>query len=619
MSTPTTLSRLLIALVALLVATPTLAQEKKSSEDERSPKAKKAAKRLSKAESKYHAGKWYKARTAYEKAYEMAPEDSPVRVKAALGRSTLLWEQGDYHAASTYIREALDLAKELNLHGAVGRLLLTLGHTQASRGQLATAEQTLQQCMQLAAEQGDPVFGPLCKLNHRLVRKLQGKAVGSKAEYKQALKQLESVDSPLTVGLSLSKTAELYADGGQRKRAFNLLDRAGQQYDEAGSVPARARNNLLKARLQQQAGQWNAARPKLKSLLKTFESMGSKPALIDILGLLGNDAQHRGAYGQAKTYYKRGFEIAKKTGSPQLQAKSRVALCDIGASTGDAALDAHCREAISTFEQLGMPQMTAQAYAARGRLAQRTDALEKARDQFVAALEVIDEKVHPKLQQPSRRRNALANLCQVEMRLQIEGAHYRCREALETMDADSVSESMLARTHYALGNSATSAGHTDEGTDHLSEAAELFESMTPPNLGMYGDTQLRLGEIYKKSGDREKAAKAFRAGLELLGDANADSLMQTKVQLRSQYAQMELARENWKSAVEQLENVGGEAKAIGDVATRAWSYSALARANNQLGENEAARKALKKALPLAKKAGDEKLVETVKTNLEQFE
>jgi len=617
MSISSRLVRSLIVAVALLVAAPAVAQEE-SSDDQRPPEAKQAAKLLEEAESQYHAGQWYEARKTYREAYETAPEESAVRVEAALGRSTLLWEQGNYPSASTYIEKALGLAKKLELHGAVGRLLLTLGHTQASQGHLGTAETTLRQCEKLAAEVGDAVFGPLCKINRRLTRKLQGKSVGSEAEYKQALKQLESVDSPLTVGLSLAKTAELYADGGQRQRAFELLDRADRQYDEAGSVPAQARNNLLQARLEQQSGQWDAARPKLQQLLETFESMGSKPALIDVLGLLGNDAQHRGAYGEAKTHYERAFQVADTTGSPQLRAKTRVALCDIGASTADPSMDDHCRDAIETFEKLGMPQMTAQAHAARGRLAQRTDSLEQARDQFASALEIIDDEIPAKLREPTRRRNVMANLCQVEMRLQIEGAHYRCRKALEAIDGASASESMLASTHYALGNSATAAGHTDEGLKHLNNAAEMFADMQPPDLTRYGDAKLRIGQIHKQSDRPEKAAEAFAEGLELLDEANADSLMRTKVQLRSQYAQMELTRENWETAAEQLERVAGEAKAIGDTATRAWSYSALARANNKLGEDAAAREALETALPLAKEAGDQKLVETVEANLEQF-
>ena len=439
----------------------------------------KASKFLGKAQDQYHEGRWYEAREAYKKAYEAAPEETAVRVESALGRSTLLWEQGNYGSASKYIGEALELAKKLELHGAVGRLLLTLGHTQASQGRLGKAEQTLKHCVQLAAEQKDPVFGPLCHLNHRLVRKLQGKNVGSDADYRKALKKLESVDSPLTVGLSLAKTAELYAQGGQRGRAFQLLSQADKQYDKAGSVPAKARNRMLKARFLQETGKWPEARKHLEGLLGQFQSMGSKPALVDVLGLLGNDAQYRNSWGEAKKRYQRALKLANATGSPQLVAKVQVALCEVGAASGDSSAAAHCEDAINTFTKLGMPQMSAQAHASSARLAQQTANLEKARDEFLTALKISEEKVHPKIRKPGLQKNVLANLCQIEMRMQLDGAYYRCRKALKGMDEESTGEAMLAATNYAMWNSAANEGHAQEATEHLEKAVKMYAGMKP--------------------------------------------------------------------------------------------------------------------------------------------
>jgi tetratricopeptide (TPR) repeat protein len=614
-------SSLIVAFLFALTAVaagPAVAQESDDNSGQKSAKQE-ARQHLDDADDAYHEGQWFEARKAYKKAYQAAPAESAVRVEAALGRSTLLWEQGEYDASSEYIGEALDLAKRLEIHGAVGRLLLTLGHTQASQGRLGQAEGTLESCVKLAAEQDDPVFGPLCKVNRRLVRKLQGKDIGADRDYKQALQKLESADSPLTAGLSLAKTAELYADGGQRGRAFDLLDRADKQYDKAGSVPAKARNRLLQARLLQESGKWDAARSKLEGLAGKFESMGSKPALFDVLGLLGNDSQHRKAFDEARQHYDRALELAKATGSPQLVAKGQAAVCDLGGSTGDASVDAHCRESAETFTELGMPKMAAQVHASRGRLAQATSALEKARDQFLTARDILDKKVHPRLREESHRRNIVANLCQVEMKLGAEGAHYRCRQALEALDGgDAGPDSMVASTRYALGNTAAKAGSLEEGIEQLEKAAEMFASMESPNFAMYGDTQLRLGTIHQKAGDRDKATEAFEQGVEKLREAGNESLLTTLVQLRSQYAQAELRRENWETAAEQLPKVAEEAKTIGDMATRAWSYSALARAESKLGDDEAAREALETALPLAKESGDEKLVETVEGNLEEF-
>lgn len=576
-----------------------------------------AAEKLGAAREAYHAGKWYEARRGYEQAYEAAPSDSHLRVEAALGRSTLLWEQGSYDAAESFIDEALELAREWERNRAIGRLLLTLGHTEASQGRLGDAEQTLRHCVRLAAEQKDAVFGPLCKLNHRLVRKLQGESLGDEASYRKALERLESTSSPLTVGLSLSKTAELYARGGQRDVAFELLDQAGAQYDQAGSVPAQARNRMAKARLLQESGRWDAAREKLDGLEETFRGMGAKPALVDVLGLLGDDARHRGAHEKARSYYRRARKQARATESPQLVAKVQVALCDLGAAMGSLeAAQSHCTAAIERFEAVGMPQLEAKARAALGRAAQEAGELERAREALLAALELNEERVHPEIREESVRVNNHANLCQVEMRMQLDGGLYRCRKALEIVQGAGAGDGMVAATHYALGHAAVNEEHPDEGLEHLEKAAEIYAQMESPDLRSYAEAKLEVGAIHKQSDRPKEALEAFEEGVGKLGEAGEGKLLTLKIEFRSQYAQLLLDREKWEQAADQLESSVEEARRAGDTASQAWALSALARAQNGLGKNEQARASLEESLPLAEEAGDDQLVETVESNLE---
>jgi len=581
------------------------------------PPEQRAVQLLKGAQRLYHEGKWYRARAVYDRAYELAPEDSPVRVHAALGRSTLLWEQGNYAAARERVATAMDLAKELNLDDAIGRLLLTLGHIEASEGTFASAEETLRHCVRLAAEQDDAVFGPLCKLNHRLVRKLQGKSIASESSYRKALEQLESVDSPLTVGLSLSKTAELYAEGGQQNRAFNLLNRAEKEYEKAGSVPAQARNRMLEARMYQETGEWGRARKLLQGLADTFQGMGSKPALVESYGLLGNDAQHRRAFGEARTYYQQAFEVARATGSPQLIAKVRMAMCELGAKEGDyEGSVSHCKSAIDTFGERGMSKLTAAAQSSLGSAAQTAGQLEEARQAFIAAEETLEEQVHARFRNDGSLAHVLANLCQVEMHMQIEGGLYRCRKALDHLDPHRDSRGMIAATHYARGNAAANEDHPDEAAEQLEKAAEMFTAdEESADYRRYADAMLRLGAIREQTDAPKEALDAYRRALDELG-AKKQSTLEFRIKLRTKYTQLLLHRETWNEATSELQKLVEESDRADDVETKAWALSAVARAQTQTGDQTSAREALERALPLAKKVGDQSLVETIESNLE---
>lgn len=600
-------------------STETSSNDEAASTEAETPEAK-ARRLVSEARRAYHGARWTEARLRYEDAYQTAPDATPLRVQAALGLSTLLWEQGQYAKARTYIEEALSLARELELNDPIGRLLLTLGHIEGSLGQLESAEQTLNLCVQLASNQNDPVFAPLCRINHRLVRKLQGKSVGPKSEYREALKQLESVDNPLTVGLSLAKTAELHAKGGETQRAFSLLDSAESRYDEAGSRPAQARHRLLKARFLQDAGKWAQARSELDGLLEEFQRMGSKPAMVDTLGLLGNGAERRGGYEQARTYYARALRLARETGSPQKIAKVQLSFCEVSAHAGGTEKTEPCRRAIETFGELGMPLLEARSTSALGRNLYKTGSNSEARSHFLDAMRIRDEKVHPELVDDYARARDLANLCQIEMREKVTGAFNRCRTTLELLDNANIDRPrMLAATHYAAGIAAKREGHVEEALSHLKKGIEGYVALEPIDVTAVADAHLRRGSIFKQTDRPDEAAEAFKAGLDDVQKAEGDRLA-TVIDLRTQYAQQQLALEQWKKAAEQLETLAKEAEQVGDAGTRAWAYSTLARARNRLeSSNEAsAREALETALPLAKEAGDEELVETIESNLKAF-
>lgn len=596
-------------LLMLSLASPALAESTKEE----------ARDLIGQGQAQYRDGDWNLARKSFEEAYEKAPDKSDMRAHAALELSGLLWEQGEYDAAETHAEQALELARTLELNKGIGQLLLTRGHIEASQGELQKSERTLKICMNLAEEEGDDVRASLCKLNHRLVRELQGKSTGSESDYKEAIATLEEAGTELSAGTSLSKTAELYSKGGDKERAIQLYQKAQKKFEEADNTPAQLRNRLQIARHLQDIGNFEAAREKLDGLEDAFDSMNSRPALVDALTLYGTDALERGQVDRAKKYYDRALSVAEETESTGLIARSRLGLCELGTETDQVdGAAAECKAAAEAFEQLGIPDLEARSRAQIARLYHAQQDFNKASDAYSEAIKILEEHDQDNAAFQSALSNYRANLCQVEMNVESNGAHYICQKALDELRSDDDAEpSMVASTSYGVGITATRAGKTSKGLKYLKKAAEKADSDDFQKPELAADAHLRRGAVLAKlDGKRDEAAEAFEAGLTVVEEADQASgeLDEARIELRTQLGQLELERKDWSAAKTQLEALAEEAD--GRPGKQAWAHHALARAHGKLDETDQKREALETALSLAREAGDDELVEKIEDALD---
>lgn len=600
---------------ALMLATPARADE---GED--------PAALLHAAEQLYHRGEWSEALKAYEKAYTKTPKTSAYKAEAALGWSSLLWQQGDYKKASKRIDQALGLAEALKLDSAIGRLLLTKGQIEASRGQLRSAEDTLAICIKSAREQGDQAFAALCAINRRLVRQLRGRPAGPLSDYQAAIAQLKAAGTPLSVGSSLSRTAGFYEKNGDPDRALALLKEAQAQFDRAESVPAKLRNRLHIAKVLQNQGRHADARPYLAGKIARFQAMKNRPALIDALALSAADARARGQQDEAARLLAQALGVAKQTGSPTLIARGHMALCELeqptesaGAALSQASI-AHCEAAARGFQSLNMPTLAARSQAQLAKLYHGAGDLNKASTYYSRAIQTLETVRVPGSPDAPGIGETRANLCQVNMTLDTKGASFLCRKALTELQAQrDVDPAMLAATQYAAGVTAGRDGSAARGLENLEQAATLAQKLSPPNFRLAADAHLRRGMIYARTRQPKEAAQAFEKGISLAHAAKspADPLAAVGVQLRTQLAQLQLKQEDWKGAQRTLDALTQAPAA--DTSTQAWAYSALARAALKQGDKPGAKEALKRGLPLAKKSGDTDLLKNFEENLKNFD
>jgi hypothetical protein len=309
--------------------------------------------------------------------------------------------------------------------------------------------------------------------------------------------------------------------------------------------------------------------------------------------------------------------VAREIGSPQIVAKARLSLCHLSAESPKMVGAEQCVQAAETFEKLGVPRLRAKALAAHARRQQAVGEMKDARKSYVDAVEVLREQVHASLHGDVLASH-LTNLCQVERQLKVEGAFYRCRKALEAIDkVDGERPAMRAAAHHAAGVAAGREGKPEPGIEHLSKAIELYDSDKLEEPASLADARLNHGALLAETGKQKAAEKEFAAALQDIGDA--EEYRSARIQIRIQYAQTLLAQKKWKAGAEQLETLADAARQADDDDTRSWALTGLARARVNLDDEDAAKTALQKALPLAKKAGAEGRVKRIEENLKQFD
>ncbi len=571
---------------------------------------------LQSARELYAAGNWDTAREAYEKAFEQAPEESILRAEAALELGSLLWEQGRYAPAEKHVRDAMKRAKALGLDQAVGRLLLTLGHIEASTGRLGDAEGTLEVCVKSAKEQHDANSAALCRINLRFVRQLRGRSVGSEKRYRANLKTLMDSGQDVLVGTALAKSAELQEKAGDHAGALATLKRAQAKFEAAGSVPARKRNRLRLAQAHQNLGDWASAAKAIDGLVLDLRNMNNRPALVTAYALRGKQRAHDGKAGAAVNDLNAALDLAKELKSPQIVANVQLGLCEFYASANQPdPAGRHCQAAARGFGRVGAPSLAARSYILLARLGQAREEWLQARNHYLEAMKIL-EGVAKSARDEREIAVQKVNLCQVEMKLKANGAQQRCLEAREALGGVSANDAsfrgMVAATEYAIGTTASDE-RRKQAIAALEKAAQTWRELR--QFPQAADALLRQGKLETSEGKTQQARKAFAEGLELLGDELPAAQTTLATQLGILLAQVELDVERWSEARETLRALIDRATGVNDHYSAAWGYSALARAELKLGNRDDAIAALEKGSPHARKADDEELAKMIDANL----
>ncbi len=609
--------RMASAMIAMLLCVTVAA----SAQAESSPLAQK----VDEARAAYDRGEWDDALSLYNDVYARADAADISKAEAALESASIMWERGSYARAEKRAEEALELARENNLDQAVGRLMVTLGHIEASQGKFSSARKTFRVCTKLSKEQGDQVFGAICEMNLSLIDKVRGGDGMSDAEMRRAIKQLEGANTPLAVGSAIAKTGELYAENKDYGRALTMLEKAQAQFAAAGSVPAQARNRLKIARVLQESGDYARSRAHIKMAMGPLKKMKNRPALVNAYGLLGSDAKARGDRSAAIGYFRKALDYATAISNPQLRAQSHLALCEALADpTPMEGAEHHCAQASTRFDSLGVPELEVRAKIARANLAQRRGAHEHARQWYKEVVALMEE-LPASSKEPTTLATQRANLCQVNNILEVTGTLLSCKKALEALtglENSAAYTEHIATTYYVAGFAAQREERIKESLRFFEQASFAYMKLNPARPIKAADARLRMGLTYSVVMEGEdEAVKAFKRGLSLIeGVETANAQAKTMAtQLRQQLIQVLFEQKKWGKVEVRANDLVLFADRINDPAANGWALNYLAQARLKQGDREGAVQALQRGVEVLDGVkGQEEMLELMRGNLKKF-
>lgn len=570
---------------------------------------------MSSARELYASGDWETAKEAYQAAYDAAPAGSVARAEATLELASLLWEQGDYSQAEAKARDALAQAKTLKLDKAIGRLMLTLGHIEASRGKLSSAQTTLSICAKSAQESQDLNVAALCRVSLRFVKQLRGQPV-SDTEFNRDLELLKKSGDDMLVGTALAKSSEGFARAGDYAHALGLLNQAQERFVAAGSLPAQTRNKLRRAELYQEMGRYADAEKELDGLVLAFKNMRNKPSLVTAYSLNGRQAEQAGDMEAAESHFIAAVKLAGTMSNPTLVANSELAACEFYARTSNDRAGALCKSAHARFQKSGVPDLAARAVVAGARAAHVRGDLRTAREGYIAAAAALEDRIYT---DDDRKELATqyVNLCSIEFQLESASAFGRCRDAVKRLEQVKTQSSevtgMLGAAHLTAGAAAYKLNKAKDAEKHLTTSILLLEKVG--DVARASDAYLRLGRLQMRL-QRDEAAASLERSIEL--SKARPELAQTTTQARIQYAQYLMDHEKWDLAAQQLSPALAAAQTAKESGTVAWIYSAQARVQLKQGKKDDAIESLKAGIVAAKSAGDKELIQSLEANLSKF-
>ncbi len=239
----------------------------------------------------------------------------------------VLSSQGDNDAAKEHYEKGLELAKQLNEPGPIGRGLNNLAMLSQTMGDLAQAEQWLRQAMELLDPQEGVELTASVRGNLAMVVHALGRSDEAEKLYLEAIEM--SADLPDTKATQLSGLANMLLELGRVDDALALLDEAGQIRIERDDLLGLAvvRTNL--GNVHSRRGDYRSALNEFFSVAEVYEMVGLRRTSPRTYNNIGRVYDMQGDLVHAITYFDKAINLAQEVQNLTLMA---IALNNMGLS-----------------------------------------------------------------------------------------------------------------------------------------------------------------------------------------------------------------------------------------------------------------------------------------------
>jgi len=378
---------------------------------------------------------------------------------------------GDFRAADQSLRQALEVAQEIQNKDVLSKIYLSFGRLRDDQGREEEACEYIPRALELLHVLDKPLQTAIATNNLGTCFLRHGDYSRALESFEQSLSALEQIHEDL-------KSATVLDNMGQCDWRLGNFAKAVETYNKSLSIREKYRDNLLIGKSLDSLGnlyllQGNYAAA-LDSLQKGFELRTKAGFPYDAAESLNNIAtvyETQGEYAQAVVYLRRALQTAEKLQNKVLAAEIDTHLGEVYSLEGRSAeaflalqraLD-NSREVEDKVQLADAQFALGRAYLKGGRLGPAKDALDQARDFYQSKGLIL------------ALGNTLVELSEVERR----GGRLQEALALATQASDlgerTGSPELRWRSLTALGRVNAGLGRRNEATKSFDAAIGTIE------------------------------------------------------------------------------------------------------------------------------------------------
>jgi predicted ATPase/uncharacterized protein HemY len=314
------------------------------------------------------------------------------RAKALIGANSLARNQGDYVAATSFLKESLVLFQELGDKHGIAFTLGNLGLLAKYEGDYEQASALCETSLALFRELGDRDRIAVA-LNHLgVIAHDQGNYERAKLLYGESLALKRELGDKGGVAYALHNLAFIAYEQAEYELAKTLYEESLSLKQELGHKYAIAKTLGNLGLVAREQGDYGQAVLLHEKALALEQEVGDRPGIAYSLHNLGDVARDQGDDKRAAQLYEEGLTLHQQVGNKRGVAHSLSGLGDVAHRQGDYKQASELgKESLTLFRELGDKRGIAYSLDSLGSIAREQSKYEQAAVLYRESLRLFQE------------------------------------------------------------------------------------------------------------------------------------------------------------------------------------------------------------------------------------